>query len=52
MRCAPSANWGIAFGVHTFRSSASIGNLLKKFGFMSEIVLTAVTAQISQSGSR
>jgi transketolase len=43
---------GTAIGMHTFGSSAPIGDLLKKFGFTPEKVLSAAKAQISKARSR
>ena len=43
---------GEAIGMHTFGSSAPIGNLLKKFGFTPEKVLAAAKAQIAKSRER
>ena len=43
---------GEAIGMHTFGSSAPIGDLLKKFGFTPEKVLAAAKAQIAKSRER
>lgn len=40
---------GAVIGMHTFGSSAPIGDLLKKFGFTRDKVLTAAKAQIAKS---
>ncbi len=42
---------GTAIGMHTFGSSAPIGDLLKKFGFTPEKVRAAAEAQISKARS-